>query len=37
MRPLLLAVLLLADDPPISAEKRGQILKDCDRQIRTAS
>jgi lipoprotein NlpI len=37
MRPLLLAVLLLADDPPISAERRAQILKDCDAQIASAT
>jgi len=33
MRGLLLAVLLLADDPPISKEKREEILKDCDLTI----
>ena len=33
MRLLLLAALLLADEPPIPAEKREQILKDCDVRI----
>jgi lipoprotein NlpI len=37
MRRLLLAVLLLADDPPISAEKCQQIRKDCDQQIASAT
>jgi lipoprotein NlpI len=37
MRGLLLAVLLLADDPPIPKEKREQILKDCDVRIALAT
>ncbi len=37
MKRLLLAALLLADDPPISAEKRERLLKDADQQIATAT
>lgn len=37
MRSLLLAALLLADDPPIPAEKREQILKACDVAIALAT
>jgi len=37
MRTLLLAVLLLGDEPPISAEKRARILQDCDRRIADAT
>jgi lipoprotein NlpI len=37
MKRLLLAALLLADDPPIPAERRAQLLKDCDAQIASAT